>query len=130
MNAFDKFMRGRYGSDVLSVVTLAVSLIASLLCLFFDLWFIAFLPIVPIVWVIYRTLSKNIEARERENRRLTSVFEPFRRRRALKAAMERDRKTHVYFKCPECSGTVRLPIGMGKIKVTCPHCKKSYEKTT
>ena len=41
-----------------------------------------------------------------------------------------DRKTHRYFRCPQCRATVRVPKGKGQIRITCPHCKHQFIKKT
>lgn len=42
----------------------------------------------------------------------------------------KQRKTHRFFKCPECGVTVRVPKGKGKIKITCPKCKNAFVRNT
>lgn len=130
MGFFERFMRGRYGADALSVTLLVLSLAFSVLCAVFDIWWLSFLPVLPVLFVIFRILSKNIPAREAENRRLTGIFEPIKRKREFAKIKERDRDTHVYFSCPACKKNLRLPKGAGKIKVTCPFCGNSYTKIT
>ncbi|MBR3231854.1 MAG: hypothetical protein IKF75_04170, partial [Lachnospiraceae bacterium] len=41
----------------------------------------------------------------------------------------KDRKTYRYFKCPGCGQEVRVPKGKGRIRITCPKCHQSFEKT-
>ena len=35
-----------------------------------------------------------------------------------------------YFRCPNCSSTLRVPKGKGKICITCPVCRKEFIKKT
>ena len=85
-------------------------------------------------YYLFRYFSHNIERRERENQRFMKIFGPFIRK--VKEIYKntynriRDRKTHVYLKCPNCKQTLRLPKGRGKLKVTCPKCKTEFIKTT
>ena len=44
-----------------------------------------------------------------------------------KKAQFRDRKTHVYKKCPHCKATLRLPKKKGRHTVSCPKCRKRFE---
>ena len=37
---------------------------------------------------------------------------------------------YCYFDCPNCKQKFRVPVGKGKVKVTCPHCQRKYETTT
>lgn len=79
---------------------------------------------------LFRTLSKNTSQRAAENykyfvyrNKVTSWFKSLRTR-------WKDRKVHRYFRCPQCSTTVRVPKGKGKIRITCPHCKNQFIKKT
>ena len=31
--------------------------------------------------------------------------------------------------CPYCKGSLKVPVGAGKIRINCPHCGKSFEET-
>ena len=44
--------------------------------------------------------------------------------------MWRERKTHRYFKCPNCKTMVRVPKGKGKIVITCTRCHHEIVKRT
>lgn len=39
----------------------------------------------------------------------------------------RDRKTHVYRKCPYCRAVLRLKKIRGKHRAACPRCGKSFD---
>ena len=83
-----------------------------------------------LIWSIFRTLSKNTQRRASENYQ----YYVYRNRvlgwwKGLKLRWQ-DRKTHRYFRCPQCRATVRVPKGKGKIRITCPHCKNQFIKKT
>lgn len=51
-------------------------------------------------------------------------------RKAHEAKVARERakdKEHVYFSCPDCGQTVRVPKGAGTVRVTCPKCGNRFE---
>ena len=131
-------MEGRYGADelnrflticgwvllllgfVLSGIDNRVTLIAGSVLVTLS-W--AFL-----VFSIFRTLSKNINQRAAENYRYFTYKNRFLSWfRRLKSRWQ-DRRTHRYFRCPQCRATVRVPKGKGKIRITCPHCKNTFIK--
>ena len=77
---------------------------------------------------IFRTLSKKTGRRASENYKYfvckNKVLGWFRRGKARR----QDRKTHRYFRCPQCRATVRVPKGKGKIRITCPKCRHQFVK--
>ena len=138
MNWLRNFMIGRYGTDSLSLFLLVVSMICTLtssLCggvltlilLSYALW----------IWIIFRTLSRNLSARSHEN----EVFMTGWRwvmdhtvglRGWFKTQYNRfrDRKTHRYFRCPKCKQMVRVPKNKGKVRIICPKCKEEFIRFT
>lgn len=133
-----KFMEGRYGADelnrfltlcgwVLLLIGFVLSGIDSKVAL------IAGSVLVTLSWALliyslFRTFSKRTQERTSENYKYfvckNKVLGWFRR---LKARWQ-DRKTHRYFRCPQCKATVRVPRGKGKIRITCPKCKHQFVK--
>ena len=121
-------MYGRYGADTLSRVMLWVYfgwiLCCTVISLFVDsVWFSLFYYVVAsalVVWMFSRMFSRNIAARKRENDKFCGFFK-------LRKNKFRDRKTHVYRKCPSCKAVLRLPKAKGKHFVVCPRCKNRFE---
>lgn len=133
-----KFMEDRYGADelnrfltlcgwVLLLIGFVLSGIDSKVAL------IAGSVLVTLSWALliyslFRTFSKRTQERASENYKYfvckNKVLGWFRR---LKARWQ-DRKTHRYFRCPQCRATVRVPRGKGKIRITCPKCKHQFVK--
>ena len=81
---------------------------------------IQFLPMILIFVIFYRIFSRNIQKRRQENEKFCGFFKLIRNR-------FRDRKTHVYRKCPKCKAVLRLPKAKGKHTVVCPRCKNRFE---
>ncbi len=121
-------MYGRYGTDTLSTVLLCVYFAFVLICTIVSIfvrsiWFSLFYYVVAsalVVWIFSRMFSKNIAARKRENDKFCGFFK-------LRKNKFRDRKTHVYRKCPACKAVLRLPKAKGKHFVVCPRCKNRFE---
>ena len=140
-----KFMMGRYGSDKLNRFLLILSLVFMAIGFVFTL---AGLPILSIICslaetalialVFYRTFSKKVYVRAAENAaflrvkgRITGFFKkPWNKMKgffALRRAMWRDRKTHVFKKCPHCKSVLRLPRKKGHHTVKCIRCAHRFE---
>jgi hypothetical protein len=121
-------MYGRYGTDTLSKVMIGVYLAFVLICTIVSIfvrsiWFSLFYYVVAsalVVWMFSRMFSRNIAARKRENDKFCGFFK-------LRRNKFRDRKTHVYRKCPSCKAVLRLPKAKGKHFVVCPRCKNRFE---
>lgn len=135
--AFYRFMYGRYGTDTLSKVILWCY--SGVLILYFILYVIfgftmgentlpttilnvSYFVIAGILvyLLISRMFSRNIAKRRAENEKFCGFFK-------LRRNMFRDRKTHVYRKCPKCRAVLRLPRAKGKHTVVCPRCKERFK---
>ncbi len=68
-----------------------------------------------LAYAIFRMLSTNIGKRRYEAEKFSNMFkrDPYKR-----------------FKCPECKTLCRVPRNKGKIKITCPNCKKQFIRKT
>lgn len=133
-----RFMEGRYGADALNrFLTICgwVLLLSGFVLSAIDnrVTLIVGSVLVTLSWAflvlsILRTLSKKTSQRAAENYKYfvykNKVLGWFRR---LKSRWQ-DRKTHRYFRCPQCRATVRVPKGKGKIRITCPKCKNQFVK--
>lgn len=129
--SFRRFMYGRYGSDefnmLLLVTAVVVSLLNSVLTFFLHNGATYALVISRILYLLtllllgfslFRTLSRNIYARQKENRRFRQLWMRLR-----------DHKNR-YYRCPKCKQTVRVPRGKGKISIRCPKCGERFTKKT
>ena len=129
--SFRRFMYGRYGSDELNIALLiaavAISLINSILSLFLRVSAVYTRIVSPILYLLmlgllgfglFRMLSRNIYARQKENRRFRQLWQRLR-----------DRNNR-YYRCPKCRQTVRVPKGKGKISIRCPKCGEKFIKKT
>ena len=102
---------------VLLVLGLAISLAGS----FSRLPWLAYLSWVPFFAVIFRMFSRNLYKRQAENQKWLQARS--RRRGAASAAKARRADTeHKYFTCKRCKTICRVPVGKGKVIITCPKC--------
>lgn len=125
-----KLMKGRYGGDQLSIVLLIVSFLLTILGSIFKLYFITFISYIPLAFSIYRMFSKNINKRRMENYKFSIFISPIYSKYKKLQRKFKERKTHKYIKCANCKTELRLPKNKGRIKITCPKCKESFEGRT
>ena len=127
MNAIRRFMQGRYASDALTLFLLCVGIVINHIPV--RHYILSILALAIFAVAIWRMLSRNIYARQKENAaylriwyRVKGFFLRFKPRA--------DAKTHKHFKCPKCWQEVRVPKGKGKVLITCPKCGEKFQKKT
>lgn len=130
-DAYARFMYGRYGADRLHMLLTVIALVLLVAEMLIP-WFIPKLVVSALCWAVliysaFRVFSKNIYKRRAENEKFMRIVNRIKSRSALSKAKRRDRKTHVFKKCPECKNTLRLPRKKGKHSVKCPCCHKGFE---
>lgn len=130
MDWLRKWMYGRHGIDQLGVALMILYLVLSLIGRMFRFVPLWLLSAVPLVLCLYRMLSRDHTKRVQENIRFLQWWSPLARWAHGFAARLKDRRTHRYFKCPQCGSTLRVPKGKGKIRITCPVCRTEFVKKT
>ena len=123
---FARFMAERNGPDALGRTVYYVLLLSLLLRLFIDHFSLYVVQALLLFIYFYRFFSKNRVRRAQENQRYLSMLGAIRRFFALRRRRFRDRKTHVYKKCPKCRSNLRLPRQTGKHTVVCPKCRERF----
>ena len=122
-----KFMYGRYGTDTLGNVMLISYIVITLLYTFIgffvsSVWFdlaVWILSSALVIMIVCRLFSRKIAKRRKENEKFCGFFR-------LRKNKFKDRKTHVYRKCPKCKAVLRLPKAKGTHTVVCPRCKERF----
>ena len=130
-DAMARFLYGRNGVDQLNIAMLWVSIGADLLATILmrqrnGLAYVGLAlyygSVVLWVLVLFRMFSRNLQRRRAENAWfLTKFVYPVQRRRSTGRQQRMD-KDHKYFTCPNCKTVCRVPVGKGKIVITCPKC--------
>ena len=123
-----QFMQGRYGIDQLNRVLLYVSLGLIILTFFIHNTVLSFITTVSLVYLYFRMLSRNIQARYRENQWFLEKTEGVRAWIGRQKNHLIQQKDYHIYKCPGCGQKVRVPRGAGKIIVRCPKCGHEFMK--
>lgn len=123
-----RFMQGRYGNDSLSMFLLVFTIILLVLNIFvIQNGILSWLIWIILIWNVFRTYSRNITKRNKENEAFLKITSPFRKQYSRAKKQSQD-KSHKYFICPSCKQIVRVPKGKGKITITCPSCSHKFDK--
>lgn len=130
-NFLYRFMAGRYGNDTFNKfltglwVGLAIlHIIVDWRILLYLVWFLCF-------YVLFRTFSRNIAARQKENAFFLRIIKkPAALFAGVKAWADRlsQRKTHRFFKCPSCGAMLRVPRRKGLMNIRCVRCGTKFSR--
>ncbi len=115
-------MQGRNGMDTLARVALGAAIVFLFINVFLGNFIFSLLSLVCILYCLFRVLSRNTEARERENDGFTSWFGRIRRSFTRLRNRWTNRDTTKYFKCSKCGQSLSVPRNKGTLRVTCPKC--------
>lgn len=80
------------------------------------------------IFIMYRMLSKNLNQRRIENQKFMSALWKAKNNAAGAKARRAD-KDHKYFTC-KCGAICRVPVGKGKVVITCPKCGNQIQGKT
>ena len=127
-NALYRFFYGRRGMDQLSMALLIASLIASLLASMLGIALLSLASTGLWAYALFRMLSKNIAAREKENRWFLSKYSPVASSFKQAKVRFKNRKIYLYYRCPNCRAWLKLPRNIGEKTVTCGKCSATFKK--
>ena len=124
-DAMFRFMYGRNGMDELNRALLggylAVYLLGAVMGdgLLGKVFYL--LSVALSLTMLFRVFSKDLAKRREENRKFAGWFRQFKSSAAGAKQRHAD-KDHKYFTCKTCGTICRVPVGKGKIVITCPKC--------
>ena len=121
------FMYGRNGFDQLGRFVLILYFIFAVVNIFLNSIIIMAIETALMAYAIFRVLSKNVYKRRNENAKYCRFENKIIGFFKLQRNKWRDRKTHVYRKCPHCKKTLRLPRRKGEHTVNCPVCRNKFD---
>ena len=126
----EKWMSGRNGMDELARAESILVLIPLLLSIFVRHWLVSLLLMVLVIglWVhiYFRMFSRNTLKRSDENQRFLDARYLMTIKWHRRKQRFAQRKTHRFFHCPYCRQELRVPRGVGRIRITCPKCRSEF----
>ena len=123
---FNNFMFGRNGADAFGFSLLFVTFALCLVNLFVNSLIIYILYAMVTFYTIWRMISRNVAGRKAENARFLLITGKLGLKFSVLKTRFRERKTHIYKKCPSCGVTLRLPLHKGQHSVRCPRCSSKF----
>ncbi|MBQ8389201.1 MAG: hypothetical protein IJX46_09790 [Clostridia bacterium] len=118
---------GSYGIDKLYFVLFGVAMLFIIINLFVNSFVFIILEILTVGYMLFRAFSHNRLARRKENDFVFGIFRRIKGFFKLQKNKFKDRKTHVYRKCPACHAVLRLPKRGGTHVACCPRCQRKFD---
>ena len=125
-NALSRFMYGRNGADQLGLCIIWVAILLDVISMLTKntavSGVVGMITTVLVLWALFRVFSRNVYKRREENGKY--IRARYKVSAALRVRHERwvQRKDYKFFTCPNCKTVCRVPVGKGKIVITCPKC--------
>ena len=122
-------MYGRNGSDQLGRAAIVAALVLDVVSMFViqnrHLQLVGILlywvAMALLLYAIFRAFSKNLYKRREENSKFLQWTWKVKNGRSAAKARHAD-TAHKYFTCKNCKTICRVPVGKGKVIITCPKC--------
>lgn len=122
----DRWMSVRYGHDEFGAVLLGLGVFFLLLATIPDWQYVTIVALIPTLYASMRCFSKNIELRRKELEFYLKLKEELLSWISELSAKLQDRCRYKYVKCKHCGTVFRIPRGMGKVNIDCPHCGNKF----
>lgn len=127
--ALQRLMYGRNGSDQLGRTAIVAALVLDVVSMFVirnrHLQLVGILlywvAMALLLYAIFRVFSKNLYKRREENSKFLQWIWKVKNGRSAAKARHAD-TAHKYFTCKNCKTICRVPVGKGKVIITCPKC--------
>lgn len=116
-------MQWRRGADTFSNFLVVAGIVLLFASLIPGLDLLSWVALIVLAYSLFRSYSKNIAARDRENATFERIVEKPRKQLSLMRKKWTNRKTTRYFKCKGCGQVLSVPRGKGTLRVVCPKCK-------
>ncbi len=121
-----QFLNGRYGIDGLFYVLFTIAAVLAVINAFARSLILQLIIDAVLVYTFYRVLSRNIDARRRENQAFNRLALRLKEKQNIRHQRKAD-YSHIYKKCPRCHAVLRLPRRKGKHTTVCPKCSKEFK---
>lgn len=125
-NKVQRFFYGRNGVDKFNRFIFLLYFISFIVYLFVKHYTVLIVSSILLIIYFYRMLSKKLYKRQKENEIYLKITSSIKRPFLRFFHRIRDRKTHVYKKCPNCKKILKLRKVKGSHTVKCPVCNNHF----
>jgi len=122
-----RFMSGRYGMDELYKALIFLCLAMMLAGVFVRSPIVALPMWAVLVWAVYRSFSRNLAARRRENEKYLALRKPLKRALSLRLRRIKGIGRYRYRSCPSCKAVIEMPRRKGRRTISCPRCHMAFQ---
>lgn len=122
-----RFFYGRNGNDKLNNFIFFLYIVSFIIYLFVRHYIVIIASTVLLILYTYRMLSKKLYVRQKENAVYVKITTAIKRPFLRFFHRIRDRKTHVYKRCPNCKRVLKLRKVKGEHTVKCPVCANHFK---
>ena len=122
-----RFFYGRNGNDKLNNFIFFLYIVSFIIYLFIRHYIVIIASAILLILYTYRMLSKKLYVRQKENAVYVKITTAIKRPFLRFFHRIRDRKTHVYKKCPNCKRVLKLRKVKGEHTVKCPVCANHFK---
>ncbi|MBQ8000396.1 MAG: hypothetical protein IJ298_04170 [Ruminococcus sp.] len=130
MNKFfykvQQFMTGRNGLDRFNKFLFILYAVIIFINIFLNSLIVYLFELSLIGYIVFRTLSKNLYRRSRENQAYMKIENSVKNFFVRQKNRIRDIKTHRYIRCKHCKAQLRVKRRKGKHTVRCPKCRQEF----
>lgn len=122
-----KLMDGKYGFDKLNRDLIFLWFIIGFLNGFFRIRIVSLVSLVLPLVAVLRMFSTAVYKRSNENRKYLEIKAKLTEFFKIQYLRIKERKTHKYYKCKNCSAYIRVKRKPGEHYVDCPKCGKEIK---
>ena len=117
---------GRNGLDMWNYIIVAVDVALIAVSMLTNSYLPLCIAFLLLILFLFRALSRNLTKRQKENMFFTDAAKAIVRQHKLNGMRWKDRKTHVYKKCPACRKVLRVKRRKGPKDIHCPYCNNDF----
>lgn len=118
---------GRNGLDLWNYIIIAVDVVLIVVSILVNSYLPLCIAFLLLILFLFRALSRNLAKRQKECMFFSDASKAILRQHKLNAMRWKDRKTHVYKKCPACRRVLRVKRRKGPKDIHCPYCDTDFK---
>ena len=123
---WNALFEGRNGLDLWNYIIIGVDVALIVVSILTNSYLPLVFAFLLIILFLFRAMSRNLEKRRKECMFFSDASKAIVREHKLNRMRWKDRKTHVYKKCPACRKVLRVKRRKGPKEIHCPYCNTDF----